>query len=117
MKYFENLYIGQDVPLSRSEILKRLQSEEAIKDWYFLIHKSDSNTVLEIIQGVFLESMYDQTWMNHQNVIVGVASKYQEAVLLTQIIIDEMYQQTGTFHLLQFMEDKNTKEKTEKDTE
>lgn len=108
MKYFENLYIGKNMPLSKTEILIRLQSDEVIKDWYFLVHITESNTILEIIHGTLLESVYYQRMLDEQVVIVGVANKYNEAVALTQTIIDEMYQKTGTFHLLQFMEDTAT---------
>lgn len=100
MKFYSNLYIGDSVKNIRKVKWKLRHNAGQIK--VYVITLAKGNDLLEIYHCAFLQQAY---YKKYPPFIVGVASGYDEAVLLTQKIIMDVSEKIGNYKIKDYFMD------------
>lgn len=103
MRWYHKLYIGETAREKRDEIVWKVKHKAGMLGVYLITLSSNDENLLDIINSsMFLQPFYKE----EEIFIVGIACGYDEAVELAAKIIDEIYQETGDFHVRQFITNK-----------
>jgi hypothetical protein len=100
MRWYHKLYVGKTAKKKRYEIVWKVKHKAGMLGVYLITLASNEENLLDIMDSsVLLQPFYK----NENIFIVGIACGYDEAVELAARIIEELYKQTGEFHIRQFI--------------
>lgn len=103
MRWYKHLYVGENARKRRFSIIQKIRRNKLQPGIYVITPASNGNNILDIYPAVTLMQPYYQ---ESDQMILGIADGYDEALLLAGRIVDEMYRETGAFHLDKFLEQK-----------
>ena len=100
MILYENPYIGDCLQKNKDKVIRKMKKGKVILRLFCVTLPLGSHGLLEIYPYYELQ----QTWMKSQNpIVIGIAKDRQEAFLLVQGIIGEVYQKTGGFQIAEYL--------------
>lgn len=105
MRFYKHLYVGTYAGKHRFSIIQKIRKHQMQPGVYLLTPAANEQNLLDIIPSVTWCQMEKTGHLNDEQMIIGIAEGYEEALLLAGRIVDEMYQKTGAFHLSSFLED------------
>lgn len=100
MKFYKNLYIGDNV--NNAATVKTKLKIHALVNVY-VIALAQGNDQLEIYHAAYLKQKY---YRKHPPVIIGIAADYEEAVEIVRKITDECVRETGECDLKGYLKKK-----------
>lgn len=103
MLWYKHLYVGEKAKKHRFHIIQNIRRNKLQADVYVITPASNGNNILDIYPTITLMQPYYQ---ESDLMILGIADGYQEALEVAGTIVDEMYQTTGAFKLVNFLEEK-----------
>ena len=94
MILYKNLYVGNCLQKNKDRVIRKMKKGKVVLRLFCVTLPLGSDGRLEIYPYYELQ----QTWMKSQNpIVIGIAKDRQDAFLLVQGIIGEVYQKTGGF--------------------
>lgn len=103
MRWCENLFVGTTAEKNRNDIVKKIKSNKPQLNVFVITLPSNENNLLDIFHSTILLQSY---YKNKDYVIVGLAKGQEEALeVMTQIVMDT-YNETGGFHVKEYLESK-----------
>ena len=106
MNWLKKLYITPAMKKKKTKIIWKLDHGAGVTGVYLLLIPYTKANQLEIMNAAYLK----QRFLRKQNMtVVGMAESYEQAVLLLQQIVEEVYTKTGTANIRSFF-DINRKE-------
>ncbi|MFA9375708.1 MAG: hypothetical protein ACERKZ_03025 [Lachnotalea sp.] len=100
MRWYRNLYIGKTVRDRRYKIVWKVKHRAGQVGVYLITLSSNKENLLDI----FDSSILLQPYYKKENIfIVGIACGYDEAIEVTTQIIEELYNETGSFDIRQYL--------------
>lgn len=111
MYWYKKLYFGDNAIEKSKEIMRSLKKNEPCFGIYLVVISNVPGNLLDILEwpGYILDGPIRQKVSRLRNrdksgrCIVGVASGYQDALLLVRRIIDEVYRETGGFDVAGYL--------------
>ncbi|MGI6069975.1 MAG: hypothetical protein ACOYBE_06065 [Blautia sp.] len=103
VKWYRDLYVGEGVGKKAKKTAERIEKGKAAPGIYLVTLADHPDNILEILPASLL---LQKTARRICPLIVGMAKGKEEAVLLTQRIIEETYQETGSFRVEEFIQDR-----------
>ena len=94
MKWYSNLYLSNNIAHKADKIKWKINHNAGQVDIYVITLASNEKNLLDIIPSWELMQKY---YPKENLYIIGIAKGYDEALLLVQKIIEEVYQKTGGF--------------------
>ena len=92
----EHLYVGEKMKKKKERSIASINQREAVFGVFCIIFASNPANLFDIIEAnEFLFPHYQKTDI----FIIGIAKGKQEAVLLVQEMLMEVYHQTGEFNV------------------
>lgn len=93
--------MGENAARNRSHILKGLRKGSLLPDTYVITLPESGNHILDI-RPVSLLSKEERE--SSDFLILGIARGYMEAAEVVRSMVDDMYQKTGAFDWMAYME-------------
>lgn len=94
MILYKNLYVGNCLQKNKDRVIRKMKKGKVVLRLFCVTLPLGSHGLLEIYPYYELQ----QNWLKEQNpTIVGIAKSREEAFLLVQEIVGEVYQKTGGF--------------------
>lgn len=91
MKYYHNLYLDKYTTLKKKEIIRKIEEREWLMEIYVIVLSKNINNHLEIYNAAhFLQ----EGWRQQEEMLIGLASGYNEALELVENIVEEVYDNT-----------------------
>lgn len=106
MYFYKHLYVGEQAKKHRFSIIQKIRNQEIQRGVYLLTPASNDSNILDIVPSMTWQQMEQWNQMENEPLIVGIAEGYEDALLLAGRIVEEMYRETGMFHLRSFLENK-----------
>ena len=106
MLWYRHLYVGEKAKKYRSSIIRSIRQKTMGPGVYVITPPSNGNNILDIYPSymLFLDEKREEEFK-----ILGIAQGYEEALQLAGTIVGEMYEKTGGFDLLEFLEEGGSK--------
>jgi len=99
MQWAKNLYLTEKTAKKKDKIIRKANRGVGMFSIYFVALASNEENLFDIFHAAHLK----QPVFYHQNpFVVGIASGYDEAVALVQQMIEDIYQETGSFHVREY---------------
>ncbi|NLZ81853.1 MAG: hypothetical protein GX913_08680 [Clostridiales bacterium] len=103
MRWYKNLFIGTNAEKTKHEIVEKVKSNKPQLNVFVLTLPSNEKNLLDIFHSTMLLQPY---YISKDFFVVGLAKGYEEALeVMTQIVIDT-YNETGGFHVKEYLESK-----------
>lgn len=102
--WYEHLYMGAKAKRHRFAIIQDIRNKKPRSGVYVITPPSNGENVLDIYP---TETIFKDYYADKELMILGIAMGYQEALKLAARIVNEMYQETGTFRILEYLKLKN----------
>lgn len=103
MILYENLYIGESLQHNKDRIIRRMKKGKVVLRLFCVTLPLGSHGLIEIYPYYELQ----QPWLKAQHVVViGLAKTREEAFLLVQEIVEEVYEKTRGFEIAHYLERK-----------
>lgn len=100
MTWYKDLYAGESVVHKTKEIKWKIRHNAGQLFVYVIALPSNKENLLDIIPARELM----QRWYPKKNLhIIGLAGGYDEALTVAASIVDEVYRQTGTFAVREYL--------------
>lgn len=91
MKYYHQLYLDKYTALKKKQIIRKIEKNEWQMEIYVISLSKNAKNHLEIYNAAhFLQN----GWGQREEMIVGFASGYNEALELVEKIVKEVYDNT-----------------------
>ncbi len=103
MKWYPQLYVGEQVSKKRKKIIWKIDYHKKIYNVYLITLASNGKDIFDIFSSAYLS--FPAVYRNCP-LIVGIAGSYFEAVDLAVTIIEEIYRETGKTQIRQYLEQK-----------
>ena len=100
--WYDKLYSGKKAALMYEQIHKSVEDEKYIPGVYLITLGFNPKDQLEIFNCL---SLYLPAMKRRLMPIIGIASGYEEAISLFQLIAEDVYEKTGGFALRRFFEE------------
>ena len=104
MYWYKKLYFGDNAIEKSKEIMRSLKKNEPCFGIYLVVISNMPGNLLDILEWPIRQKV---SRLRNQDksgrCIVGVASGYQDALLLVRRIIDEVYRETGGFDVAGYL--------------
>ncbi len=94
MIWIDDLYISDSITKKKNRIKWKINHQKPSGFVHLICLPSNENNLLDIIPSA---NLLQKGYPRKNLTIIGLASNYNEAVLLTRDIIDDIYTQTGEF--------------------
>lgn len=94
MIWYDDLYINDSILKKKNKIKWKINHHKPTGLVHLICLPSNENNLLDIIPSA---NLLQKGYPKENLTIIGLASNYKEAVLLTRDIIDEIYSNTGKF--------------------
>ena len=103
MKYYYALYMSDDLISKREQILRKIQQDKWQLGKYLIVLPSNASNQLEFYSSVIL---LQDAMTKDDLFVVGIASGYDEAVKLVKKITEDVYEETQTADIRNYLLDK-----------
>ena len=100
MKFYNNLYISDDLKNKKEKWTKKLESGKYPLGAYILVLPENSENQLEFYRATML---YQEYFYSKEIFIVGLAESYMEAIYLVEKITREVFEKTGGADLRSYL--------------
>ena len=109
MKWYKKLYAGESIAHKTGRVKWKIIHNAGQLHVYVITLASNEKNLLELIPSwEFMQKYYPKK----HKMIIGLAGDYEEALLLVEQIIGEIYEKTGGFDVRSFFgEGASTQEK------
>lgn len=102
MRWAKALYLSEKTAKKKDKIIRKANRGIGMVSIYFISLASNERNLFDIFHAAHLK----QPGFYGQNpFIVGIASGYEEALELTQRMVEDIYRETGGFRLREYFED------------
>ncbi len=100
MQWCKHLYIGDSVQGRKKKIIRKIKASKLQIDAYVIAFPSNDENLLDIYPSyVLLQPHYKRIDIT----IVGIAYGYEDALLLVQRIVEEVYKKTGNLDIEKYI--------------
>ncbi|MBQ8279685.1 MAG: hypothetical protein IJZ23_07585 [Roseburia sp.] len=103
MKWYENLYVGESIRHKAGKIKWKIMHNAGQIDIYVITLASNPQNLLDIIPA---QELMQRGYPKKELYVVGLAHGMTEAHEIVKQIIDEVYQNTGAFRVLPYLQSK-----------
>ena len=103
MKWYENLYVGESIRHKTDKIKWKINHNAGQINIYVITIASNSQNLLDIIPA---QELMQKGYPKRELYVVGLAQGKEEAYEIVKQIIDEVYQKTGEFKILPYLQTK-----------
>lgn len=103
VRWYRDLYVGDGLEHKVKKTMSRIEKGKAAPGIYLVTLAGHPANILEIIPASML---LQKVVRQNCPLIVGIANGKDEAILLTQKIIEETYGETGSFRVEAFIQDR-----------
>ena len=101
LQYHHRLYLGESISESKlDKIKRRLKKRPLLSTVYLLVVSRNQSDQLEIFQAKQLVQNY---YAKYPVYVVGIASDYEEAVVLVEQIVQECLRERGDCALKEYL--------------
>ena len=102
MRWAKALYLSEKTAKKKDKIIRKANRGIGMVSIYFISLASNEQDLFDIFHAMHLK----QPGFYGQNpFIVGIASGYEEALELTQRMVEDIYRETGGFRVREYFED------------
>lgn len=103
MILYRDLYIGDSLQSNKDKVIRKMKKGKVMVHLFCVTLPLGSHRILEIHP--YFELL--QPWYQKQNLrVIGIASSKEEAIILVEGIIGEIYQKTGNFDVAEYLKKK-----------
>lgn len=103
LTWFDELYISESLQKKHTKLIKRIEKGKPTVGVYLLTYPTNEHNVMDIVSANLL---MQKTYRRRCPKIIGLANGQEEAYELMEQILMESYQQTGSFHVKKYLEDR-----------
>ena len=103
MKWYNNLYVGESIRHKAEKIKWKIRHNAGQIDIYVITKASNPQNLLDIIPA---QELMQKAYPKEDLYIIGLAHGMSEAHELVKQIIDEVYQSTGAFDIMPYLQSK-----------
>ena len=104
MKWYKKLYLSEKAKDSKYKVFWKVKAGKVQKDTFLITLSDHSDNVLDIYSAnVLLQPHCKQSHVIDNIYVVGLAMSYDDALLLVQDIIGEVYANTGGFKIREYL--------------
>lgn len=109
MVWYRELYVGEQAKKDKQKIIWKVKHGAGMTDVYLIALASNGTDLLDIFHSaVLLQKPYRRY---RSPFIIGIARGYEEAVEVAAIILADVYRNTGTFRVREYVGSKQKKQK------
>lgn len=105
MKLYKNLYLSEDLLEKKDKVILQLKERKYYKNRYLLVLIEDGPNQIEFYSTMLL---YQKTISEPKGLVIGLASSYEEAILLVESITKEVLAETGDVDIRAYFQDKES---------
>lgn len=102
MKWYSKLYVSESIEKKANQIKWRINHNAGCIRVYVIAFASNPDNLLEIIPSW---NLMQKAYPKKNIKIIGLAKEYDEALELVRQIIEEVYQNTGTVDVWQYLKE------------
>ncbi|MCI8391318.1 MAG: hypothetical protein HFI35_11715 [Roseburia sp.] len=103
MTWYDELYVGDSIIHKTKKIIWKIRHNAGQPNIYVIALASNDHNLLDIIPArELLQKAYPKSGLR----IIGLAKGYEEAVEVAASIIDEVYQNTGSFGIQSYLKER-----------
>ena len=103
MKWYEYLYVGESIRHKANKIKWKIRHNAGQINIYVITIASNPQNLLDIIPA---QELMQKAYPKKDMLVIGLAQGMDEAYEIVTQIIDEVYQMTGAFHILPYLQAK-----------
>ena len=103
MKWYENLYVGESIRHKTDRIKWKINHNVGQIDIYVITIASNPQNLLDIIPA---QELMQKGYPKKELFVIGLAKGMTDAHEVVKQIIDEVYQNTGGFDILTYLQTK-----------
>lgn len=103
VKFYCDLYVSEDFETKKEKIVKKIRSNKAQPQVYVLTLAAGKQNHLEFYSSLMLRQ---KAFHDQQLFIVGIANGYDDALYMTQDIVEEVYEKTKDTDIRGYIESK-----------
>lgn len=96
MKYYSQLFISEELRDKKEKLMDMIERNQILFHIYLLVVPYDSEEQLEIYD---VSLNHQASIKNANNLVVGIANNYYDALILVEEIVKKVYTETGTAHI------------------
>lgn len=101
MRWAKDLYLSEKAAKKKDKIIRKANRGIGMVSVYFISLASNEQNLFDIFHAAHLK----QPVFYRQNpFVVGIAFGYEEALELTQRIVEDIYRETGGFRVREYFE-------------
>lgn len=102
LKWYKNLYVGDTAKKKQKKIIRKINDGSLQPGVYVITLASNCANQLDVFSADYL---LQENIRAYCPPIIGVAKGYYEAIDIVQMIVEEVYQKTGTAEIRAFLEE------------
>jgi len=103
MKWYKDLYVGESIQHKYEKIKWKIKHNAGQIDIYVIAIASNPQNLLDIIPA---QELMQKGYPKKELFVIGLAKGMKEAHEIVTQIIDEVYQKTGGFGILPYLQTK-----------
>jgi len=103
MKWYEKLYVGESIRHKEDRIKWKIKHNAGQIDIYVITIASNPQNLLDIIPA---QELMQKGYPKKELYVIGLAKGMTEAHEVVKQIIDEVYQNTGSFGIVPYLQAK-----------
>ncbi len=103
IKFYCNLYISEDFQTQKEKIIRKLRNNRVQPQVYVIALPSGSQNHLEFYSSMLLKQ---RAFQKMPLFVVGVANGYEDALYITQEIVEKVYMETKDTNIREYIESK-----------
>lgn len=105
MRYYKDLYIGEGIDKKKEKIFRKLEQNKFQMNTYLVVIPEHDKNQLEIYNAVLL---MQRSFVPKDLFVVGITKGYEDALVLVEEIVEDVYEQTKTANVRAYLEQKQT---------
>ena len=103
MKWYKDLYVGESIQHKYEKIKWKIKHNAGQIDIYVITIASNPQNLLDIIPA---QELMQKGYPKRELLVIGLAKGMKEAHEVVKQIIDEVYQNTGGFRIVPYLQTK-----------
>lgn len=101
MRWYGNLYVGGSIAHHKIEKIKwKIRHNAGLVNIYVITLASNPKNLLDIIPS---QELMQKAYPKKKLYVIGLACGYEASLELVRQIVDEVYQNTGTFDIVSYL--------------
>ncbi len=103
IKFYCNLFISEDFESKKKKIIRKLRNNKVQPHVYVLALPFETCNQLEFYSSMMLRQ---HAYQSKQIFVVGIANGYEDAIYMTQEIVQKVYEDTKDTNIRKYIERK-----------